>query len=99
MRMREDRQGGTFASACISRRSYQPRLAFEVLPRRVSAPGTGRHPVRQAHSGASCRAAASRNPMLLFRLPGVLLLRYAERQFLALLFQLPPRIVRFEALG
>jgi len=37
--------------------------------------------------------------MLLFRLPGVLLLRFAERQFLALLFQLPPRIIRFEALG
>jgi len=37
--------------------------------------------------------------MLLFRLSGVLLFRYADRQFLALLFQLPPRIVRFEARG
>ena len=35
--------------------------------------------------------------MLLFRLSGVLLFRYADRQFLALLFQLPPRIIRFEA--
>jgi hypothetical protein len=36
--------------------------------------------------------------MLLFLLPGVLLLRFAERQFLALLFQLPPRITRLELL-
>jgi hypothetical protein len=33
---------------------------------------------------------------LLLRLPGVFLLRLAERQFLALLFQLPPRLTRFE---
>ena len=31
-----------------------------------------------------------RKPRLLFRLSGVVLLRFAERQFLALLFQLPP---------
>lgn len=37
-----------------------------------------------------------RKPMLLLRLSGVLLLRFAERTFLALLFQLPPRITRFE---
>ena len=40
------------------------------------------------------KGATSRNPLLLFRLPGVFLLRSAERQFLALLFQLPPRITR-----
>ena len=34
--------------------------------------------------------------MLLLRLSGQLLLRLAERRFLALLFQLPPRITRFE---
>ncbi len=34
--------------------------------------------------------------MLLFRLSGVFLLRLADRQFLALLFQLPPRFTRFE---
>ena len=34
--------------------------------------------------------------MLLLRLSGLLLLRYAVRQFSALLFQLPPRITRFE---
>ena len=34
--------------------------------------------------------------MLLFRFDGVLLLRFAERKFAGLLFQLPPRITRFE---
>lgn len=37
-----------------------------------------------------------RKPTLLLRLPGALLLRFAERQFCALLFQLPPRNTRFE---
>jgi hypothetical protein len=35
----------------------------------------------------------------LFLFSGVLLLRFAERQFLALLFQLPPRLTRFEPLS
>jgi hypothetical protein len=39
---------------------------------------------------------AQRKPMLLLRFVGVLLLRYAERRLLALLFQLPPRITRLE---
>jgi hypothetical protein len=34
--------------------------------------------------------------MLWLRLPGVLLLRFAPRAFLALLFQEPPRFTRFE---
>lgn len=34
--------------------------------------------------------------MLLLRLPGSLLFRFADRQFLALLFQLPPRFTRLE---
>jgi hypothetical protein len=33
----------------------------------------------------------------LFRLSGVFLLRFADRQLRGLLFQLPPRITRFEA--
>ena len=37
--------------------------------------------------------------MLLFRLSGLLLLRCADRQLFALLFQLPPRITRFEPVG
>ena len=39
-----------------------------------------------------------RNPRLLLRLSGVLLLRFDVRQFLALLFQLPPRLTRLELL-
>ncbi len=37
--------------------------------------------------------------MLLLALSGLLLLRLATRQLLALLFQLPPRITRFEPYG
>ena len=37
--------------------------------------------------------------MLLFLLSGQLLLRLATQQLLALLFQLPPRITRFEPCG
>ena len=39
---------------------------------------------------------ASRNPRLLLRLPGSFLLRLAERTLAGLLFQLPPRITRWE---
>ena len=37
---------------------------------------------------------ATRKPMLLLRLPGSFLFRWAERTFLASLFQLPPRRTR-----
>ena len=40
-----------------------------------------------------------RKPRLLLRLSGLFLLRFAERQFLALLFQLPPRFTRFEPMA
>ena len=39
---------------------------------------------------------ARRKPRLLLRLSGELLLRFETRQFLALLFQLPPRLTRLE---
>ena len=42
------------------------------------------------------RVLSRRKPRLSLRLPGVQLLRYADRQLLASLFQLPPRITRFE---
>ena len=38
----------------------------------------------------------SGNPTLLFVLSGLVLFRFATRQLFALLFQLPPRITRFE---
>ena len=48
-------------------------------------------------SAPSAELAATRKPRLLFRFDGVFLLRFADRQFLAALFQLPPRFTRFEA--
>ena len=42
---------------------------------------------------------ARRRPRLLFVFVGVFLLRLATRQFVALLFQLPPRFTRLESLG
>ncbi len=50
------------------------------------------------HPSLICELMATRKPLLLLLLPGLLLLRLAERQFLALLFQLPPRSTRFEPL-
>ncbi len=43
-----------------------------------------------------CRELEARKPRLLLRLPGSLLLRFAARQFCALLFHDPPRLTRFE---
>lgn len=43
--------------------------------------------------------AARRTPMLLLRLPGSFLLRLADWQLAALLFQLPPRFTRLVPLG
>lgn len=48
-------------------------------------------------TGLSC--GASRKPRLLLRFEGVLLLRLATRQFVAVLFQLPPRFTRLELHG
>ena len=42
------------------------------------------------------RVLANRNPLLLFRLDGVLLLRLADRALFALLFHEPPRNTRFD---
>jgi hypothetical protein len=44
----------------------------------------------------STELKARRKPRLLFRFDGSFLLRFADRQFLAVLFQPPPRITRFE---
>ena len=42
---------------------------------------------------------ARRKPLLELRFDGLFLLRFADRQFLAVLFQLPPRRTRFEPYG
>jgi len=41
-------------------------------------------------------ALTRRKPTLSLRLPGAFLLRFADRQLTALLFQPPPRMTRFE---
>ena len=48
------------------------------------------------HPSLSYKARTRRIPRLLLRLSGALLLRYDTRQFVKLLFQLPPRFTRFE---
>ncbi len=60
--------------------------------------GAGQLPVQWMPSGYSLSWGdeASRNPLLLLRLSGVLLLRFDTRQFCELLFQEPPRNTRFE---
>lgn len=53
-----------------------------------------RHSGRQRPLQAR-KCTETRNPILLFRLSGVLLFRFAERQFCGLLFHEPPRNTRF----
>jgi len=60
----------------------------------------GKRPVPSGReSTPSAELRARRKPRFWFRFSGQFLLRYAERQFLASLFQLPPRITRFEPMG
>ena len=75
--------------------AYQTRRASRICPGTPWRPGTGLRPVRRRCS-IGRRARETRKPRLLFSFPGEFLLRFAERQFLALLFQLPPRFTRFE---
>lgn len=51
--------------------------------------------LRKAPHAGKHSMLARRKPTLLLRLSGVLLLRFATRQFCGLLFQLPPRMTRF----
>jgi hypothetical protein len=70
-----------------------------ICPLHVAGSGTGKAVGSVGQSSLStCGARASRKPRLLFRLSGVFLLWFAARQFPASLFQLPPRITRFETL-
>ncbi len=59
--------------------------------------GTGTASVNTVTSGSGGELRR-RKPTLSLRLPGSFLLRFADRQFLALLFQLPPRITWEELL-
>jgi hypothetical protein len=88
-------------------RSYQPRRATAYSVRQP--PDTGhtfwafprpcrRFPMNRQITPRRCPESAqrttTRKPMLLFRFSGSLLFRFAARQFLALLFQEPPRKTR-----
>ena len=89
----------TFASA-LSRGAYQPERGAAYLARRYRT-STGdlswalhgnraSIPVMPAISPpeeSAQRDTTTRKPLLLFRFVGLLLFRFAERQFLALLFQ------------
>ena len=73
-------------------------LGFAPGRSNKTKPGTGPCPVRWMHS-PSIELQATRTPRLLFRFSGVFLFRFADRQFLDVLFQLPPRFTRFEFAG
>ena len=60
---------------------------------------TRRAGIRERRPTGSCVVLTRRKPRLLLRLPGVFLLRFAERKLKALLFQLPPRLTRFVPLS
>jgi hypothetical protein len=62
-------------------------------PGRWSGPWCWRR-VRERAASDRCRELARRKPILVLRLSGVFLLRVADRQLCASLFQLPPRITR-----
>ena len=55
-------------------------------------------PESQTFAARPAEFRASRKPLLFLRFAGSLVLRFADRQFAASLFQLPPRITRFEPL-
>ena len=79
------------------RACYQHRAAsWEILPAaNKRRRGTGKRPVQSSGIRRPDWARATRKPKLLFRLSGEFLLRFADRQFWPLLFQLPPRFTRF----
>ena len=76
---------------------WRARLGEAKLPKECDRDRIGSgHPDEPSLSSvlAGERTRATRNPMLLFRLSGSFLLRFAARMFLGLLFQDPPRSTR-----
>ncbi len=90
----ENNMPGAFETKIHS--PYQHRTFLKIFvafySERDSNLFSGSRPTLPVSYGTNTR----RKPILLLRLPGSLLLRLAERQFCALLFQLPPRSTRFE---
>ena len=88
-----------------SRRSERSHLATST-ERRIRHSPVGTLPSRwdwqavgsvwSVNFSYTAELKATRKPRLLFRFDGSFLLRFADRQFLAELFQLPPRFTRFE---
>ncbi|QEH38393.1 hypothetical protein OJF2_69940 [Aquisphaera giovannonii] len=91
---REVRPPRAFAVATGTGRSGSSFARPMAIDRDGRAAGPARRGIHRTGG-----AAATRKPRLLFRLSGVFLLRFAGRQFLGSLFQLPPRITRFGAMA
>ena len=90
-----DRGGGYIDSDL---RDSPARVAQDDFGNPGSVPGLFAFP-----AAISCRSSrrgvlATRKPLLLLMLSGVLLLRFDARQLLELLFQLPPRNKRFKVI-
>lgn len=93
----------------------KPPEAFELSSDRLPAPGgrgcdfaephlrrrgTGKRSVPSGiHASAMPAEFKAKRKSRLFRFDGSFLLRLADRKFLVLLFQLPPRLTRFEPQG
>ncbi|WP_160148518.1 hypothetical protein [[Leptolyngbya] sp. PCC 7376] len=75
----------------IPRETSRHRRNRSGLPFTLS---TNSHPPTLAQ-GSTGKEQATRKPMLLFLLSRELLFRYADRQFLGLLFQSPPLLLAY----
>ena len=97
----ESRKAARSFRPAIRQTTSTRRLQVEILLSTLSQTQTGRRSVPSGNSGIRHPAEfrARRKPRLLLRFDGSFLLRFAERQFLAELFQLPPRFTRFEPYG
>ena len=104
-RRRSDRRADTLVRQLITNSTPNENPRRDVRPHsgRLPAPAgspsfagleSGRDAAGSTMVCFTMKLQASRKPRLLFRFDGVFLLRFAERQFAAVLFQLPPRFTR-----
>ena len=98
---RTQRKGpaGTFGARAPTSPGGAPRLRPRRKPRDGHEAGSMKgkiHSPRSIRSRHRAGARTTRKPRLLFAFDGLFLLRFADRQFEASLFQLPPRFTRFE---
>ena len=90
-----DRGGGYIDS---DRGDSPARVAQDDFGNPGFAPGLFAFPAAISCSSSRRGVLATRKPLLLLMLSGVLLLRFDARQLLELLFQLPPRNKRFKVI-